>query len=120
MWDTRRTGLKTRFSYLACFVENGTPYNFNALQKVDHESGEVQVYDFGPGRFTSEALFVPRDADAGEDEGWLAAVVFNANTGNSEISLVDAATMSREVAVVPLPHHIPFGFHGFWEPQVFS
>jgi all-trans-8'-apo-beta-carotenal 15,15'-oxygenase len=119
MWDTRRTGAKTRFSYLASFVENGTPYNFNAVQKVDNETGEAKVYDFGPGRFTSEALFIPRSEHAAEDDGWLAAVIFNANTGKSEISLVDASTMDREVAVAGLPHHIPFGFHGFWEPQVF-
>jgi all-trans-8'-apo-beta-carotenal 15,15'-oxygenase len=119
MWDTRKTGARTRYSYMASFLENGTPYAFNALQKVDNDTGEVQVYDFGLGRFTSEALFVPRSPDGPEDDGWLAAVVFNANSGKSEVSLVDAKTMDREVAVVSLRHHIPFGFHGFWEPQVF-
>ena len=119
MWDTRATGVQTRFSYLASFLENGTPYSFNALQKIDNETGEVDVYDFGPGRFTSEALFVPRNRDAAEDDGWLVAIVFNGNTGKSEVSLVDARTMDSEVAVASLHHHIPFGFHGFWEPRVF-
>jgi all-trans-8'-apo-beta-carotenal 15,15'-oxygenase len=120
MWDQRLTGLRNQYSWLATFVENGTPYNFNALQKVNNESGEASVYDFGAGRFTSEALFIPRASDAAEDDGWLAAVVFNANTGKSEISLVDARAMDREVAVIPLRHHIPFGFHGFYAPQVFT
>jgi all-trans-8'-apo-beta-carotenal 15,15'-oxygenase len=119
MWDMRHTGMKTRYSYLASFVENGTPYNFNALQKVDHETGQVQVHDFGPGRFTSEALFIPRERESDEDDGWLIAVVFNANTGKSEISLIDARDMRTEVAMAPLRHHIPFGFHGFWERRVF-
>ena len=120
VWDQRRTGLRSRYSWLATFVENGTPYNFNALQKVDNETGGTSIYDFGSGRFTSEALFIPRGERAEEDDGWLVAVIFNANTGKSEVSLVDARRMDREVAVIPLRHHIPFGFHGFYAAQVFS
>jgi all-trans-8'-apo-beta-carotenal 15,15'-oxygenase len=119
MWDMRKTGLKTKYAYLASMVENGTPYSFNAVQKVDLETGQAQVYDFGPGRFTSEALFIPRHADAAEDDGWLVSVVFNAATGCSEVVLLDAANMEREVAVVPLRHHIPHGFHGFYADQTF-
>jgi all-trans-8'-apo-beta-carotenal 15,15'-oxygenase len=120
MWDTRRTGLKTRYAYTGTSVENGTPYSFNALQKIDLETGQAQLYDFGPGRFTSEALFIPRTEAAEDGDGWLISVVFNAHTGKSEIALVDAGTMAEEVATIPLQHHIPFGFHGFFEPQVFG
>ena len=119
MWDMRKTGQRTRYGYLASMVENGTPYSFNALQKVDLESGEAKVYDFGPGRFTSEALFVPSHCAAAEDEGWLVSVVFNAHRGKSELALVDAQELDREVATVPLQHHIPYGFHGFFTPEVF-
>ncbi|MEP5763234.1 MAG: carotenoid oxygenase family protein [Halieaceae bacterium] len=119
MWDMRKTGLKTQYAYLTAIVENGTPYNFNALQKVDLETGQAQVYDFGPGRFVSEALFIPRHENAAEDDGWLAGVVYNAHTGLSEVALVDATDMGREVATVPLRNHIPFGFHGFYTDQVF-
>ena len=120
MWDMRRTGVKTKYAYLASFVENGTPYSFNALQKVDTDTGQSRLYDLGPGRFTSEALFIPRAADAAEDDGWLIAVVFNAHTGNSEVVLLDAQSMDEEMAVVPLRHHIPHGFHGFFTPEVFA
>ena len=120
MWDQRRTGLKNDHAYLASFLENGTPYSFNALQKVDLATGQGKFYDFGPGRFTSEALFVPRSPEAlADDDGWLISVVFNANTGTSEVALVDAQTMGREVATVTLHNHIPFGFHGHFTHQVF-
>jgi carotenoid cleavage dioxygenase-like enzyme len=49
----------------------------------------------------------------------LAAVIFNANTNRSEVVLLDATTMDREVATASLRHHIPYGFHGFYENQVF-
>jgi all-trans-8'-apo-beta-carotenal 15,15'-oxygenase len=120
MWDERKTGLKTRYGYVGTAVENGTPYSFNAMQKVDLETGDTLVHDFGPGRFTSEALFVPRNPDSEEDDGWLISVIFNAHTGKSEVVLVDARTMEEEVAVIPLRHHIPYGFHGHFAHQVFE
>lgn len=119
MWDMRKTGFKTRYSYLASFVENGTPYSFNAVQKVDNDTGEVKVFDFGAGRFTSEVQFIPLHEGADEDEGVLASVVYNAHTGNSELVLVDARDMTEEVASAPLQHHIPYGFHGFYTSEVF-
>jgi all-trans-8'-apo-beta-carotenal 15,15'-oxygenase len=119
MWDERRTGIETRYAYVATAVENGTPYSFNALQKVDLHSGEVLMHDFGPGRFTSEALFVPRSSDADEDDGWLISVIFNADTGRSEVVLLDAGAMAEEVAVIPLRHHVPYGFHGHYQHRVF-
>ncbi len=119
MWDERRTGLLNNFAYTATFVENGTPYSFNALQKVDLRTGKANIYDFGPGRFTSEALFIPRSPDAAEDDGWMVSVVFNAHSGNSEVVLLDAQTMDKEVATVRLRNHIPHGFHGHFTHQVF-
>lgn len=119
MWDERRTGLKNEYAYTATMVENGTPYSFNALQKVELATGRGQIYDLGPGRFTSEALFIPRTPDAAEDDGWLIAVVFNAHSGKSEICMVDARNMDREVAIIHLDHHIPYGFHGHFAHQVF-
>ena len=72
-----------------------------------------------PGRFTSEALFIPRQPDAAEDDGWLVSVVYNANSGRSEIALVDALSMDKEVATASLRHHIPYGFHGFYHNQCY-
>ena len=120
MWDFRRTAAPTRYAYLSGTVENGTPYTFNAVQKVDLQSGSGPIHDFGPGRFVSEVQFIPRSGDAAEDDGWLIAVVYNAHKNISEIVLLDAPTLANEVAVVPLRHHIPYGFHGFYTGQVFN
>lgn len=119
VWDERKTGLKTRMMYSAAVLENGTPGFFNGLQKFDMSTGEVQLHDFGPGRFTSEPRFVPRTPTADEDDGWLLAMVYNADREKSEIVVVDAATMSREVAVIPLEHRVPFGFHGGYVHKTF-
>lgn len=119
VWDERKTGQKTRIIYSAAVLDNGTPGFFNGLQKYDLNSGEVLIHDFGAGRFTSEPRFVPRNATADEDDGWLLAMVYNADREASEIVVVDAKTLSKEVAVIALQHRVPFGFHGGYVHRAF-
>ncbi|KAM1158058.1 hypothetical protein FF1_028593 [Malus domestica] len=80
--------------------------------------GNVQgLYDLGPGRFGSEAIFVPRTpgVTSEEDDGYLILFVHDENTGKSAIHVVDAKTMSPEpVAVVELPHRVPYGLHAIF------
>ncbi|XP_020574563.1 carotenoid 9,10(9',10')-cleavage dioxygenase-like [Phalaenopsis equestris] len=75
------------------------------------------IFEFGAGRFGSEAIFVPRttDAAAEEDDGYLIFFVHDENSGKSEVNVIDAKTMSPElVAVVELPSRVPFGFHSLF------
>jgi all-trans-8'-apo-beta-carotenal 15,15'-oxygenase len=117
LWNSDYTGINNRYSWLGTIVENGTPYGFNAYQKIDHQSGEMKLHDFGEGRFTSEANFI--QAGDGEDDGYLISIVYNHQRQKSEVVIVDAKTMDKELAVIPLKHHVPFGFHGGFYPQTF-
>ncbi|KAG2671628.1 hypothetical protein I3760_13G005500 [Carya illinoinensis] len=75
------------------------------------------IYDFGPGRFGSEAVFVPRlpGITSEEDDGYLIFFVHDENTGKSSVHVLDAKTMSADpIAVVDLPHRVPSGFHAFF------
>ncbi|XP_019426194.1 PREDICTED: carotenoid 9,10(9',10')-cleavage dioxygenase 1-like isoform X2 [Lupinus angustifolius] len=80
--------------------------------------GNVQgIYDLGPGRFGSEAIYVPRvpSTTSEEDDGYLIFFVHDENTKKSYVHVVDAKTMSADpVAVVELPHRVPYGFHAFF------
>ncbi|MGB1498882.1 carotenoid oxygenase family protein, partial [Alloalcanivorax venustensis] len=50
-----------------------------------------------------------------EGDGYLCTAVYDAHTHRSEIVLLDARSETlEEVAAVPLPHHIPHGFHCGW------
>ncbi|KAA0041555.1 carotenoid 9,10(9',10')-cleavage dioxygenase 1 isoform X2 [Cucumis melo var. makuwa] len=74
-------------------------------------------YDLGPCRFGSEAIFVPcvSGTISEEDDGYLILFVHDEHTGKSAVNVVDAKTMSSEpVAVVELPHRVPYGFHAFF------
>ncbi|XP_015062345.1 carotenoid 9,10(9',10')-cleavage dioxygenase 1-like [Solanum pennellii] len=80
--------------------------------------GNVQgIFDLGPGRFGSEAVFVPSrpGTEREEDDGYLIFFVHDENTGKSAVNVIDAKTMSAEpVAVVELPKRVPYGFHAFF------
>lgn len=75
------------------------------------------IFDLGPGRFGSEAVFVPRQSGTTieEDDGYLIFFAHEENSGESKVNVIDAKTMSPEpVAVVDLPCRVPYGFHAFF------
>jgi all-trans-8'-apo-beta-carotenal 15,15'-oxygenase len=113
-WDWRKTGSESRYIFTAGICQNETPGFYNALQRIDLESGEVKVFDAGSGRYVSEGIFVPRTPDSPESQGYLLTAVYDANTELSELVILDAETLSEPIATVPLKNHIAHGFHGGW------
>ena len=118
-WHPSCTGTDNRYTWLGTILENGTPYGFNAVQKIDHETGELKIHDFGEGRFTSEANFIPREGGSAEDDGYLISIVYDQARRKSEVVILDASDMQNELAVIPLDHHVPFGFHGSFYQETF-
>ncbi|KAL2468948.1 Carotenoid 9 [Forsythia ovata] len=75
------------------------------------------IFDLGPGRFGSEAIFVPRKpgTTSKEDDGYLIFFAHDEDTGKSAVNVIDAKTMSpNPIAVVELPKRVPYGFHAFF------
>ncbi|MFZ5756635.1 MAG: carotenoid oxygenase family protein [Pseudomonadota bacterium] len=120
VFDARLGLRRHRYTWMATMANNGTQIFFNSLQKYDAVTGDVQTHDFGPGRFTSEPLFMPRHETSGEDEGYLASVVYDYRKDLSEVVVLDAADITKTVAVATLKHHVPFGFHGCYVPKTFA
>ncbi|KAM1401753.1 hypothetical protein ACFX1X_028905 [Malus domestica] len=121
------TGRKQRYVYGTLLdsifkVTGVAKFDLHAEREVGKTQievgGNVQgLYDLGPGRFGSEAIFVPRTpgVTSEEDDGYLILFVHDENTGKSAIHVVDAKTMSPEpVAVVELPHRVPYGLHAIF------
>jgi carotenoid cleavage dioxygenase-like enzyme len=87
---------------------------YNTLGHFDHETGKTDRYSCGEA-MVSEALFVPRAADAAEGEGYLLSVVTSFETRNSSLYIFDAQNLSQgPLAKAHLDHHMPVGFHGTW------
>jgi carotenoid cleavage dioxygenase len=93
-------------------VENEKVYN--TIGHYDHASGDNQRFSCGNAH-VSEAIFVPRSADAAEGEGFLLAVVTSFDTRTSSLYIFDALSVATgPLAKAHLQHHVPVGFHGTW------
>ncbi|MFB6281249.1 MAG: carotenoid oxygenase family protein [Haloferacaceae archaeon] len=86
------------------------------LARVDVRDGGAARYDPGPAAFPGEPVFVPRPDPDGEADGVLLSVVLDAGADRSVLVVLDAGSMA-ELARAPLPHRLPYGFHGqFYGP----
>ncbi|MFT4520541.1 MAG: carotenoid cleavage dioxygenase-like enzyme [Halioglobus sp.] len=89
---------------------------YNVVGHYDHETGKEDRYSCGQA-MVSEALFVPKSADAAEGEGYLLSVVTSFETRNSSLFIFDALKVATgPLAKVHLSHCVPSGFHGTWRP----
>jgi len=85
------------------------------LFRHDLEKGITETRDFGPGRHPGEFVFVPRNTDGAEDDGWLIGLVVDMNDETTDLMILNADDFSGPPqAVVHLPHRVPPGFHGNW------
>jgi carotenoid cleavage dioxygenase len=111
--DERLTSKPYRYAY-SIAVESGID-GARQLLRHDLRDGSCLAHDYGPGRVTGEAVFVPRGAAAGEDEGWLLSYVYDHATDRSDLVILDAQDFAGEPrAIVHLPARVPLGFHGNW------
>jgi carotenoid cleavage dioxygenase-like enzyme len=112
--DERLVGSPHRYAYAVSFDGD----DFGRLVKHDLHTGARETADYGPGRITLEAVFVPRTDDAAEDDGWLMSYVYDATTDRSDVVIRHAQDLAAApVATVHLPQRVPFGFHGNWLPD---
>nr|XP_010931015.1 LOW QUALITY PROTEIN: carotenoid 9,10(9',10')-cleavage dioxygenase [Elaeis guineensis] len=121
------TGRKQRYVY-GTILDNITKvkgiikFDLHAEPETGKKKLEVGgnvkgIFELGPGRYGSEAIFVPGQSGitSEEDDGYLIFFVMMKTTGKSEVNVIDAKTMSAEpVAVVELPNRVPYGFHAFF------
>ncbi|MCZ6868587.1 MAG: carotenoid oxygenase family protein [Gammaproteobacteria bacterium] len=117
--DDRLTGAEHRFGYaISANGENDDGYGGRHVLKHDLTKGTTREHDFGPGHHASEMVFIPENAKAGEDEGWLMGFVFDRQSNTSSLVILDASgSRPTAVAVIALPRRVPYGFHGNWIPD---
>ena len=113
--DERVVGRPHRYGYAA---NVGIDFEHGPLLKHDLKEGTTTAHDFGKGRVSGEAVFIPRTPDAAEDDGWVMSIVYDATSDSSELTILDAQDFTAApVATVQLPQRVPFGFHGNWVPD---
>jgi carotenoid cleavage dioxygenase-like enzyme len=123
---TFTSGRKPRFVYTLAFSGSGGGY-FDAIQKLE-AGAETHAVRFLPaGVFPSEVEFVPRankDAEKDavsddEDAGYLLYLEYDSGSHLSSVVVLDAQDITGpELARIHLPFHVPYTFHGAFEPEV--
>ena len=103
--DPRRAMDRYRYGYLRCR---------SGIGKLDWLSGRLALHTT-PDASASEPVFVPRHADAAEDEGYLLFVATRFKEHRSDLIIADAANMEAPpLAICKLPFAAPYSFHGSW------
>ncbi|RJQ66924.1 carotenoid oxygenase [Pseudonocardiaceae bacterium YIM PH 21723] len=110
--DERLTGRRHRYAYT--MAAETVVAESRGLIKHDLDKQDSVIRDFGDGQ-NGEFVFVPRAADAGEDDGVLMGFVDYPADGRAELRILDAGTL-EDIATVALPNRVPAGFHGNWAP----
>ena len=108
--DDRVVGRPNRYLYAV---------DEHAIVKYDNVSGAVHRHELSADWHTGEAVFVPAEEGAAEDDGWLLSIVTNSDpTVPSQLLVHDATDVAaKPVAAVQLPRRVPAGFHGSWIPD---
>ena len=115
--DWRLTTSRHRFTYLA--ADTSGHGHFSSIVKFDHERGVSNQHELGRGHLAGEPIFVPRNPDSAEDDGWLLSLVYAAAEHRSRLVVLDARDLESDpVAVAHLRHHVPLGFHGTFTSRV--
>jgi carotenoid cleavage dioxygenase-like enzyme len=114
--DERRAGLAYRHGYAGGRLDaDDQQLGFNAILHYDLEKGTRSAHRLPPGSEVGEPVFVPSRPDAPEGDGFLLATVYRGDENRSDLLVLDAQNVEAEpLAVVQLPHRVPYGFHGNW------
>lgn len=66
---------------------------------------------FEKGLYATEPIFIPHPQARTEDEGVILTIVNNIDKKQSFLLILDGKSL-KELARMPIPHFVPFGFHG--------
>ncbi|HXA39577.1 MAG TPA: carotenoid oxygenase family protein, partial [Phenylobacterium sp.] len=112
-FNQKTAGRKGRYLY-STTAKPGW-FLFTGIVKHDLETGASSTFEFGPGRYGSEAPFAPRIGARDEDDGYLVSFVTDMAADLSECVLIDAKDIAAgPVCRIRLPHRISSGAHATW------
>ncbi|MBS3026955.1 MAG: carotenoid oxygenase family protein [Dolichospermum sp. DET50] len=114
-------GKSYRYLYVAAADHATGNAPLQTILKVDLESQNRQLWSAAPQGFIGEPIFVPRANSQQEDNGWVIALVYDAEYHRSDVVILDAENIEKgAIAKLHLKHHIPYGLHGSFTPETFN
>jgi all-trans-8'-apo-beta-carotenal 15,15'-oxygenase len=114
-----KVGRNYRYLFIGAAHQDKVNAPLQAILKIDLETKERKLVSFAPKGFVSEPIFVPKAKGNSEDDGYVFTVVYDASCHQSKVVILDGKSLDK-LATLHLKHHIPYGLHGSWCPEVFS
>jgi carotenoid cleavage dioxygenase-like enzyme len=106
-----------RYGYFAELAPAERTLMPTAVVKYDLATGARAAVTTPARWYVNEPCFASRPGGNAEDDGWILTFVTAADTGRSELWILDASTFDSEpVARIVLPQRKPLGFHTRWIP----
>jgi carotenoid cleavage dioxygenase-like enzyme len=101
--------------YEHVFAQSTEMRDGNALVRIDVATGESRRWE-EPGVFSGEPVFVSRPDGDAEADGVVLSLCLDTEAERSFLLVTDGEL--DELARAPLPHVVPFGFHGEYFPSL--
>ncbi len=109
-FDERFAGRRAAYLY-TLERDRADDFSYPTLIRQNVISGRRESVRSGTGRTLEKVVFVPRDTDAMEGDGWLMGQGYDANRNENFLEVRDASTLDL-AARVWTGQHFPLGFHG--------
>lgn len=112
-FDERFTGLPYRHGFVTANINKFISEEFDGIIHYDLKNRSQKICSFGCNNIPSEPIFVPRNKNSIEGDGFILTVVFQAKKNTSDLYILDAMNIDQKpLAIIHLPQRVPFGFHG--------
>jgi all-trans-8'-apo-beta-carotenal 15,15'-oxygenase len=121
-------GRPYRYTYTGVAAMAGNA-PLQGIAKVDVTTGETTTWIAAPDGYINEPTFIPRQGTGAgncytevvgqEDDGWVLTLIYDSARDQSAIIVLDARDLTP-IARLNLKHHVPFGLHGTFTPEVFA
>jgi all-trans-8'-apo-beta-carotenal 15,15'-oxygenase len=118
--NPQHLGRPYRFIVLGAAHEPNGNAPLQSLMKLDLQTGTKTSWSAAPKGFVGEPLFIAKPQADTEDEGWIVSLVYDAEHHRTDIVILDAQAFEKgPVARLHLTHHVPYGLHGCFVPNLF-
>jgi all-trans-8'-apo-beta-carotenal 15,15'-oxygenase len=113
--DPRVVGRRYRQLFAAERVAPGERPGYDAVMRIDVESGRVERYRYGADVMAEEHIFVPRPGGTGEGDGWLLGSALDLKRRAMLFSVFDARRLAAGPLVQgTLARVMPLGLHAIF------
>lgn len=118
--NPQHSGRPYRFVVLATAAIASGNAPLQGLLKLDLQEQTQSMWSAAPKGFVGEPLFVAKLDAVAEDDGWILCPVYDSAHHRTDIVILNAQDLEAgPIARLHLQHHIPYGLHGCFVPDLF-